>query len=91
VIDFWARYSSARTLSFEALAYEPGSPGRVFLLDENDLADRLMELDEATDYAFRWSETSGLKQLIRDVEFGSERALRYLKLDYRVRKTREAA
>ena len=37
VTNFWSGYSTARTLSFEALAHEPGSPGRVFLLDENDL------------------------------------------------------
>ena len=30
VTDFWSRFSVAQTLSFEALAHEPGSPGRVF-------------------------------------------------------------
>ena len=39
---FWnERFPDTNTLSFEALAHEPGSPGRVFLLDENDLVDML--------------------------------------------------
>ncbi|MGJ8671177.1 MAG: DUF4007 family protein, partial [Oceanococcus sp.] len=42
---FWKSYSSAQTISFEALAHQPGSPGRVFLLSEDDLAGRLMEID----------------------------------------------
>lgn len=91
IIDFWKRFSGVRTLSFEALAYEPGSPGRVFLLDENDLADRLVVLDEVTRGAFRWSETSGLKQVIRNFEFGGEDGLRYVKADYRAADLREAA
>lgn len=91
LIDFWARHSTARTLAFEKLAYEPGSPGRVFLLDENDLADRLMRIDEISDGAFRWSETSGLKQIIREVEFGEEEALGYVERDYRADSDAEAA
>lgn len=91
LIDFWQRYSTARTLAFEKLAYEPGSPGRVFLLDENDLADRLMRIDDITEGAFRWSETSGLKQIIRDVEFGEEGAIEYLGNDYRRTDEMEAA
>ena len=42
LIDFWARYSTAGTLSFEAVAHAPGSPGRVFLFDENDVVDALL-------------------------------------------------
>ena len=53
VHEFWSGRSSvrpvstARTLSFEALAHEPGSPGRVFVLDENALADMLLKIEEA--------------------------------------------
>ena len=53
VHEFWSGLSSvrpvstARTLSFEALAHEPGSPGRVFVLDENALADLLLKIEEA--------------------------------------------
>ena len=70
LIDFWKRYSPhASTLSFEAIAYAPGSPGRVFAFDENDVADRLAVLDDATNGILRWSETAGLKQVVRNIPF----------------------
>lgn len=86
LIDFWANYSSAKTLSFEAVAHEPGSPGRVFLLDENDVADRLLALEDFTRGTFRWSETAGLKQVIRDADLAVETALNYATFDYRGKK-----
>ena len=70
VHEFWSARSSSRknsgakTLSFEALAHEPGSPGRVFALDENALMDHLSEIEETSYGAYRWSETTGLRQLI---------------------------
>jgi len=66
LVDFWSRHSSARTISFEAMAHEAGAPGRVFLLDEDDLVERLARLDDASKGAFRWSETAGLRQVIRE-------------------------
>lgn len=64
-IQFWQRaYSSVRTLSFDALFYEPGSPGRVFLLDQESVVDLAIELEVVTDGAIAWSETAGLRQLI---------------------------
>jgi len=82
LIDFWTRYSKASTLSFEAIAHEPGSPGRVFLLDENDVIDRLVVLDDFTKGAFRWSETAGLKQVVRKTLPDAEAALRFAERDY---------
>ena len=82
LMDFWLRFSKATTLSFEAIAHEPGAPGRVFLLDENDVADRLSVLDDVTGGVLRWSETAGLKQVVRDAELSPELALRYMRLDY---------
>ena len=55
--------------------YEPGSPGRVFLLDENELAARLFDLEEASSGLYRWSEAAGLKQLIRERDVSNEEAL----------------
>ena len=69
-------------MSFEAIAREPGSPGRVFLLDENDVADRLVGLEGVTNGAFRWSETAGLKQVLREGEVGPEEMLSFVDLDY---------
>ena len=73
--------STARTLSFEALAHEPGSPGRVFVLDENALADLLLEIEEVTHGAYRWSETAGLKQLICEREVRPDEAFQFVRLD----------
>lgn len=82
LIDFWRNFTTAQTLSFEAVAHEPGSPGRVFLLDENDVADRLLGLEEMTGGAFRWSETAGLKQVFRDAPLDIDDALSYVAFDY---------
>ena len=73
LIDFWSRYApTAATLSFEAIAHEPGGPGRVFLFDEDDVADRLSALDDATRGALRWSETAGLKQVVRNIDVATQ-------------------
>ncbi|MCY4353900.1 MAG: DUF4007 family protein [Truepera sp.] len=83
VTDFWNRHSpDVHTLSFEALAHEPGSPGRVFLLEENDLIDLLVSLEEFSNGIYRWSETAGLKQLIRFKELTYEDALNFVQRDY---------
>ena len=76
VTDFWnERFPNANTLSLEALTHEPGSPGRVFLLDENDVVDMLAQMEDTTNGAYRWSETAGLKQLIRSDMMGPEWAI----------------
>ena len=69
VCDFWERSSSANTLNFQSLLLEQGSPGRIFLLEEADLADRLALISDRTNGAISWSETAGLKQLIRGKKF----------------------
>ena len=84
VTDFWNRFfNQANTLSFEALAHEPGSPGRVFLLDENDMVDMLAGLGEVSRGIYQWSETAGLKQLIRTRVIPVDGYLRYVSEDYR--------
>ena len=82
ITDFWSRFSAARTLSLEAIAHEPGSPGRVFLLDENSLMDRLVHLEESSNGLYRWSETAGLKQLERTRELRMDGALDFVAKDY---------
>lgn len=91
LLDFWSRYTTAATLSFEVIAHEPGSPGRVFLLDENDVADRLARLAEVTDGNVRWSETAGLKQVVRDRDISLELALGFAKADFSSTRRKEAA
>lgn len=92
LIDFWSRYApNASTLSFEAVAHAPGGPGRVFLFDENDVADRLAVLDDATGGALRWSETAGLKQVVRNIDLDQVTALDWVQMDYGESAGREAA
>ena len=92
VTDFWTRFSeTAQTLSFETLAHEPGSPGRVFLLDENDVVDMLAGLEDVSNGIYTWSETAGLKQLIRKRELSVEDALDFINLDYAVNDKRDVA
>ena len=83
VTDFWNRsFGNAITLSFDALIHEPGSPARVFLLEENDMVDMLVALEETSKGVYRWSETAGLKQLIRDGNLDTDEALKYVDRDY---------
>lgn len=89
VFDFWRRFSKSNTLSFEALAHQPGSPGKVFQLHEDDLALRLSEIDEVTAGALRWSETAGLRQLVRSQELTIENAYRFIELDYSTKRKDE--
>lgn len=92
LLDFWSRYSkNTNTLSFEPIAYAPGAPGRVFLLDENDVADRLDTLDTTTGGALRWSETAGLKQVVRSFDIDNETTLSWIRADYSARSAAEAA
>ena len=82
LMEFWRRYPQANTLSFETIAYEPGSPCRVFMLNENDLVERLSHIDETSNGTIHWSETAGLKQLIRAREFDHSHALKFIYTDY---------
>ena len=90
--DFWSRYfPQTATLAFEAIAYAPGGPGRVFLLDENAVAARLAALAEVTRGQLRWSETAGLKQVVRTLDRGEEAALSSVSRAYRERPGKKAA
>ncbi len=61
---FWQRHHpNAPTLSVEQAQYGPGSPGRVFKLDEDSLVLRLMRISDVTDGAMAWTDTAGLRQV----------------------------
>ena len=84
VTGFWNAYApDANTLSFEALAHAPGSPGRVFVLGEEDLAALLVAMEDLTHGAYRWSETAGLRQLIREGPMTDDEALGHVCTSYR--------
>ena len=74
VMDYWGRaeQEASKTISIGKLSFAPGSPGRAFLIDEDTLAGRLEKLSGNENPFFQWSETAGLKQLIRNRKFTKE-------------------
>lgn len=66
LIDYWELLDpAASSMAFESIVYGEGSPGRVFKLDEESVAERLFSLEEDTSGAFSWTDTSGLRQVLR--------------------------
>ena len=66
LLDYWDRFAPGlSSLSFEAIAYGEGSPGRVFKLDEESVAERLFGLGDLTRRALTWTDTAGLRQVHR--------------------------
>ncbi len=64
LLRFWKKlYPTRREFSVEAITHEPGSPGRVFLLDEETVAERLARLADLTRGAVRWDESTGMRQV----------------------------
>ena len=64
--EFWDTLSGQNELTFADIAYSPKSPGRIFQLDEDTLAEYLDGLESLTDGALRYDETVGMKQVYRD-------------------------
>lgn len=70
LLDFWSRWeqdagASQTTLSFSATAHWHGSPGRVFKLSEDAVADRLSRIAEITDNYLAWTDQAGIRQVSR--------------------------
>jgi hypothetical protein len=64
LLAFWRQlYPTRREFSVEAITHEPGGPGRVFLLDEDSVAERLISAAELTSGAIRWDESTGMRQV----------------------------
>jgi hypothetical protein len=65
-LRFWERFSpQSKTLSVQELARQPGSPGRLFKIDESSLVARLEDVERWTDGEVAYGETAGLRQLYR--------------------------
>lgn len=87
---FWdAHTPTQNTIAVESLAYEPGSPGRVFKLDEYSLIERLVRIDDSSGGRFFWSDTAGVRNVARRAEAIEPLAL--LALAYDVGTQRRAA
>lgn len=79
LIDYWLNhFLDTSSLSFEAIAHQPSSPGKVFALHDNDVVDRLIMLEEITNGKLRWSETAGLKQVIRTTKLDEDMKFDFL-------------
>ena len=66
LIDFWNREAEGQSsLAFETVAYAEGSPGRVFKLDEESIAQRLIALSDLTERKVEWTDSAGLRQIHR--------------------------
>ena len=66
LLRYWETGPSQRqTLTFDEVAYRPGSPGRVFKLSENALTDYFESIEQFTERAISYDVTAGLRQLCR--------------------------
>ena len=73
--EFWDTLSGQNELTFADIAYSPKSPGQIFQLDEDTLAEYLDGLESLTDGALRYDETAGMKQVYRDQNIASMKLL----------------
>lgn len=77
VLSFWKGFApSAQTLALHDLSRQPGSPGRLFKIDESSLVERLESAERLTQGALSYGETAGLRQLYRRHELEPEAVLR---------------
>ncbi len=63
LIQFALARPGLNSFNVETLAHDPGSPGRVFLLNEDSLLERLSVVEEISHGQVAWSETAGLRQI----------------------------
>jgi hypothetical protein len=80
LLDYWlkeAQFGAGAVLSFDRVAHGYGSPGRVFKLDENSVAERLISLESISNGQLQWVEQAGLRQVT--LKNNSARAVESLK------------
>lgn len=63
-LEFWEANDMSPTLDLNRIAYQEGSPGRVFKLDELSLEDYLTMLEEVTQGDLKWTEQTGLRHVV---------------------------
>lgn len=66
LLEFWSRVAPERdSLSFEEILRHPGSPGRVFKLDDESLVARVEDVARWSHKALLHDDTAGVRQLLR--------------------------
>ncbi len=69
ILQFWKQVAPrSQSLGFNEIAYEVGSPGKVFKLTESAVVDHMREIAKMTRLAIRFDSTAGLVQLYRSKE-----------------------
>jgi len=69
--SFWQQHAeNTNTLSFDQIALERGGVGMTFKFDVDSTAERLVGIERTSDGVYAWSDTAGMKQVVRrkDVE-----------------------
>jgi len=79
--DYWCLHGSqARTLQFEKVLYDTGSPGAAFKLNPNGLSDLIDRIPKK--YDIQIDETAGMKTIIMGSGMPQNRMIRALKSYY---------
>jgi hypothetical protein len=77
LLQYWTEYLNDRqTITFDEVAYRPGSPGKVFKLSEDAISDYLDGLEECTNKAISYRVNAGLRQLYRHQDCDALKVLR---------------
>ena len=68
LVNFWERESerlgqNINSFKLEQLLHDPLTPGRIFLLSEKELAERLENIESTSEGALVWSETAGISEV----------------------------
>jgi len=64
LLDYWEHLeASGSVMAFDRVAHDYGSPGRVFKIDENGIAERLISLEQISNGQIQWTEQAGLRQV----------------------------
>jgi len=82
LLEFWKKHTNANTLSIDSILLDAGSPGRIFLMDENDLAFRLMNIENQTQGKLSWSETAGMRQIVKSSNFDEDELWKHVEADF---------
>ena len=78
LLDYWEHLeASGSVMAFDRVAHDYGSPGRVFKIDENGIAERLVSLEQITNGQIQWTEQAGLRQVT--LKNNSEKSIKTLK------------
>jgi hypothetical protein len=84
LLDYWELAApEATSLAFETIAYGEGAPGRVFKLDEESVAERLFGLEDLTGGSLAWTDTAGIRQVLRKSSAPSRLKSKMLEKAYR--------